>query len=233
MKSNILKIVIALIFLILFNVLFFVLGGTERTTNEWICYAFIHVAYICLLATPVLCRKEEGEGVLSATLYMQAITYFFAELVVGLGLMWYCIQNGIESPTWPAIIQSVMLAVFLVMQLMQTTANEATHESLAKQRQERIYIRSLAENLRDAMHQVKDPAIKKQMANCYESLNNSSLESFPVAMDAEIELENAVNALCAGVEQGNDNLTALIEKVQTGIRHRNQAIRMARSQYPK
>jgi len=147
--------------------------------------------------------------------------------------MWYCNQNGIESPTWPAIIQSVMLAVFLVMQLMQTTANEATHESLAKQRQERIYIRSLAENLRDAMHQVKDPAIKKQMANCYESLNNSSLESFPVAMDAEIELENAVNALCAGVEQGNDNLTALIEKVQTGIRHRNQAIRMARSQYPK
>ena len=67
------------------------------------------------------------------------------------------------------------------------------------------------------------------MANCYESLNGSSLESFPEAIDAELELENAVNTLCSFIEQGDTSqLSGQIQKVQVAMKHRNQAIRMAR-----
>lgn len=59
MKSNILKLVIGLIFLIVFNVLFFLLGGTERSDTEWVCYGFIHAAYLCLLVTPLFCNAEK------------------------------------------------------------------------------------------------------------------------------------------------------------------------------
>lgn len=108
-------------------------------------------------------------------------------------------------------------------------ANDATKASLAKQRQERVYIRSLAEDLKEAMRQVNDPTLRKQMANCYESLSSSSIESFPEAMDAELELENAVNTLCSFVEQGNqEQLESQIKTVQTAIKHRTKAIRMAR-----
>lgn len=225
MKANILKVIIGLIFLIVFNVLFFLLGGTERSTTEWICYGFIHVAYLCLLVTPLFCNAGKGETVLSASLYLRALFYFFTELVVGIGFLWY----NAESPTWPAIVQSVLLMAFLILQLMIVLANDATKASLAKQRQERVYIRSLAENLKEAMRQVNDPTLRKQMANCYESLNGSSLESFPEAIDAELELENAVNTLCSFVEQADmSQLGSQIQKVQVAMKHRNQAIRMAR-----
>lgn len=225
MKANILKVIIGLIFLIVFNVLFFLLGGTERSTTEWICYGFIHAAYLCLLATPLLCNAGKGETVLSASLYLRALFYFFTELVVGIGFLLY----NAESPTLSTIVQSVLLMAFLILQLMSVLANDATKASLAKQRQERVYIRSLAENLKEAMHQVNDPSLRKQIANCYESLNSSSLESFPEAIDAELELENAVNTLCSYVEQGcMSQLGSQIQKVQVAMKHRNQAIRMAR-----
>lgn len=225
MKANILKVIIGLIFLIVFNVLFFLLGGTERSTTEWICYGFIHAAYLCLLCTPLLCNAGKGETVLSASLYLRALFYFFTELVIGIGFMWY----NAESPTWPTIVQSVLLMTFLILQLMSVLANDATKASLAKQRQERVYIRSLAEKLKEAMRQVNDPTIRKQIATCYESLSSSSLESFPEAIDAELELENAVNTLCSFVEQGDTSLLGQqIQDVQMALKHRNQAIRMAR-----
>lgn len=225
MKSNILKVFIGLIFLILFNVLFFLLGGTERTTTEWICYGFIHAAYLCVLITPLFCNAGKGETVLSASLYLRALFYFFTELVIGIAFIWY----GPESHIWPAIIQGGLLAIFLVLQLMSVLANDATKASLAKQRQERVYIRSLSENLKEALRQVNNPTLRKQLSNCYESLSSSSLESFPEAIDAELELENAVNTLCSSVEQSDTSqLEQQIQKIQVAIKHRNQAIRMAR-----
>ena len=225
MKANILKVIIGLVFLVLFNVLFFLLGGTERTTTEWICYGFIHVAYLCLLSTPLLCNAGKGETVLSASLYLRALFFFFTELVIGIVFLW---ANPV-SYTWATIIQGILLAIFLVLQLMSVLANDATKASLAKQRQERIYVRSLAENVKDAMRQVSDPALRKQMAACYESLNSTSIESFPEAASAEIELEDAVNTLCnAVVANDTAQLSQLIQNVQVALRHRNQAIRMAR-----
>ena len=228
MKANIIKIVIGLIFLIVFNVLLFLLGVTERSDTEWVCYGFINVSYLCLLVTPLFCNAGKGETVLSASLYLRALFYFFTELVIGLGFIWYNAYNPI-SIVWPVIIQGILLAVFLILQLMSVLANDATKASLSKQRQERVYIRSLAENLKEAMRQVNDSTLRKQIANCYESLNSSSLESFPETIDAELELENAVNTLCSYVEQGDmSQLGSQIQKVQVAMKHRNQAIRMAR-----
>lgn len=228
MKANIIKVFIGLIFLIVFNMLFFLLGGTERSDTEWVCYGFIHVAYLCLLVTPLFCNAGKGDTILSASLYLRALFYFFTELAIGLGFIWYIAYYPIPL-TWPAIIQGILLAVFLILQLMSVLANDATKASLAKQRQERVYIRSLAENLKEAMRQVNDPTLRKQMANCYESICSSSLESFPEAIDAELEIENAVNTLCSFVEQGyTSQLQQQIQKVQLAMKHRNQAIRMAR-----
>ena len=228
MKANILKIVIGLIFLIVFNVCFFLLGGTERTDTEWVCYGFIHAAYLCLLVTPLLCNSGKGEAILSASLYLRALFYFFTELAIGLGFIAYNAYNPIPI-VWPVILQGILLSVFLILQFMSVLTNDATKASLAKQRQERVYIRSLAENLKEAMRQVNDPTLRKQISNCYESLSSSSLESFPEAIDAELELENAVNTLCSFVEQGDTrDISEQIQKVQVAMKHRNQAIRIAR-----
>ena len=63
MKSSIIKIIISLAFLALFNALFFLLGGTKHTDIEWVSYGFIHVAYLMVLLTPLFCLgNPQGVG---------------------------------------------------------------------------------------------------------------------------------------------------------------------------
>ena len=63
-KKQVLWILLDLVFFIIFNVVFFVAGGTEHKASVWISYAFIHVAYIMLVITPLLVRKTTNKAVL-------------------------------------------------------------------------------------------------------------------------------------------------------------------------
>lgn len=225
MKSIVLKTIIGLVFLILFNVSFFLLGGTEHNLSVWISYGFIHVAYLFLLMTPLLTRADRGEAILSGSIYLRTLSYFFMELIVGLIFIFV----HPESITWPVVIQGVMFAFFLVFLLMSMLANDATRESLSKQRRESLYIRSLAESVRSDALTIQDSTLRKQLMNCYESLNSSPVESFPQAMEAELELENTVLTLHSYVTEGNDaQISQQVSLVNNALRRRNHAINSAR-----
>lgn len=225
MKTTILKIVIGLIFLIAFNVLFFLIGGTIHPASVWISYASIHLAYICLLITPLLCKTGKGETVLVASLWLRAVFYFFLAIAVGL----FFIITKPLSPIWPAITQTALFVFFMIMQLMSVMANGATQSSLAKQRHESFYIRNMANNIRAALHNVSEPSLRKQTASLLESLNCSPIESFPQVASIEMELENSVNYLCSIMEQADSNIIKeQIKQTQNILRRRNQAVSMAR-----
>lgn len=225
MKGNVLKIIIALIFLMLFNVLFFVLGGTEQSQVNWICYGFIHIAYLCLLTTPLFCNYRKGMVVLSASLYLRALFYFFTELVIGL----LFIVIALEDFTWPLIIQGVLLAVFLILQLMSALANDATNASVQKQHQESAFIQTMIQRVKTSMREITDMEIRRLVERCYDALNNSSIQSFPEAQEAELNLRNAVEMLCTAIEDNDkDQIEKKVKRVLNAIQDRNIVIRQCR-----
>ena len=59
-KKTGLWIALDLIFVIVFNVVFFTLLGGEHPASVWVAYAFIHIAYIMVVVTPFLTRKERS-----------------------------------------------------------------------------------------------------------------------------------------------------------------------------
>ena len=226
MKSNILKVIIGLIFLVLFNGLFFYLGGTEHTEVNWICYGFIHASYLCILLTPLFCKSGKGLEVLSYSLYLRALFYFFTELVIGI----VCIAIAPESPTWPLIIQGVLLAIFLVLQIMSVLANDATIQTVQKQKDESIYIRSLSQRIRTSMRNISDINIKKQVERCYDAVNNSSLQSYPEAEETELSLRNAVEILCMAIDNGDyQDIDKKAKEVIYAIQDRNAIIKKCRT----
>ena len=225
MKSSLLKVTIALVFLVLFNALFFLLGGTEQSSVNWVCYGFIHAAYICLMATPLLCSSGKGLTVLSATLYLRGLFYFFTELVIGV----VCIVIAPQSMMWPLVIQSLLLAVFVMLQLMSVLANDATRASIQKQRTESLFIRTLAEQVRLRMREMDDMDMRKEVERCYEALSNCPIESFPEAQEAELSLRNAVEILCSAIEDdGKEQIKKKAKRVMNLIQDRNAVIRRCR-----
>lgn len=225
MKTNILKIIIALIFLVLFNALFFLLGGTDQSAASWISYGFITTAYLLLLTTPLFAPKTNGLSVLTISLYPRAVSYFIIELIVGSIL----IAFQLENITWPLIIQSIGLAIFLVLQLRSMIANYNTEASIRKQRMESAYVKTLAMQVKSALRNMGDNPFRNSVIRCYEALNNCSVETFPEAQDAELSLRNAVEMLCNAIDDNDNNqIEAKARRVLNAIQTRNDIIKQCR-----
>lgn len=225
MKKTIFKVLVGLVFLVAFNVLFFLLGGTERTTTEWISYGFIHFAYLCILLTPLFCKNKTGRAVLNASLYLRALIYFFIALIAGIVF----IAWNPEEILWPTIIQAVIAATFLIMQLMSVTANEVTDESLARQSKEKVYIQELASNMREAMQSAQEPESRKKLRSVYELLNSASTGSCPEAEEIELQLAADVNALCMNAQSFSlSQIDNSILAIKETLRKRNAIINKSR-----
>lgn len=85
MRRNILWFVIDALFIIAFNVCFFILtaGAEQLPPSVWISYAFIHVAYLVLLCTPLMVRGGNRAAVdYRRPLYVGTWTYFVVAFLV-------------------------------------------------------------------------------------------------------------------------------------------------------
>ena len=61
-RKNTMWSILYLIFLVVFNFIFYTLGGINRPASVWISYFFIHFAYLFLLGYSVFCKKRERNG---------------------------------------------------------------------------------------------------------------------------------------------------------------------------
>lgn len=225
MKDRILRIFASLIFLVLFNALFFTIGGTEHTAGTWVSYGFIHLAYLCILAVPLYAKYGRGMTVLTYSMYVKPITYFLVELVVGLIIM----ACSVENPKWPAIIQGVLFALFVLYQVILQITNNSTAASMKKQKEESIFIRTLGDRIKFTLPEITDPEARKHVVRCYDAVNNSSLESFPEAQMAELDMRNAVEMLCSAVDsQNSEQIIIASKKVIRAVQERSAVIKRCR-----
>ena len=122
MGTTIIKGILGSLFLIFFNLLFFILCGTDNNSSTWISYGFIHVAYLFVLITPLFNKENKGKAVLSMTLYTISLFYFFIELLAG--IVFICLEP--EDTKWTWVVHLVILALFLLVFLSSYLANTAT-----------------------------------------------------------------------------------------------------------
>jgi hypothetical protein len=68
---------------VLFNIVFFLLGGIEHNVSVWLSYGFIHFAYLMLLLTSKLIPDGKNSAVLGNPLYAISTVYFLVEFLIG------------------------------------------------------------------------------------------------------------------------------------------------------
>jgi len=83
-KANSFLTILELIFLVIFNVLFFVLGGFIHNAIVWTSYVLIHFSYIMLLLIPRLIHKGKSSSVFGFSLYIISVIYFLVEFFIGI-----------------------------------------------------------------------------------------------------------------------------------------------------
>ena len=87
MKRGIVWFLLDAIFLIVFNICFFLIiaGADELPSSVWVSYAFIHISYILLLCTPLMVRQgNKAMTDYRRPLFLGTWTYFIAVLIVNI-----------------------------------------------------------------------------------------------------------------------------------------------------
>ncbi len=216
MKKTILHILLDLVFLAVFNVLFFVVGGTEHIASIWISYGFMHFAYFMVLATVLLIRKSKSKAVFGFSLYSISSVYFFLEFIIGL----FFISKINESYKVALSVQVILAGLYAVILLANLIANEHTADSLEKQSTEAHYIKEASSRLKLLVGKSADKDINKKLEKLYDLMHSSSSSSAPSVNEIEhkiresiMDLENAVKATdTAVITEKVDALCVLIEE---------------------
>lgn len=132
------KLILALIFPLVFNFLFFFLSDVKAiTTTQWLSYAFLHVAYLTLFLPALLNKNVNSEKTLSWTLAGTATTYFIIELVVAFVFLFLLKTDTyyVSALILQVILFAMAIAIILVVYLVNNNTKQHLDEQAAMRRQ--------------------------------------------------------------------------------------------------
>jgi len=187
MKNKIAFIVICSVFIVVFNMSFFLLKSSEVYGATWISYGFIHLAYIGVLLTQFLDEKHE-EVSLSLSSHLVSIVYFILELITGII---FIIVNPLGFKA-ALIIQLVLFGLYLILLLTNAITNSKTIDSLEDTKYDRDYVKGVTSIIDAIKLTIKDEQALKLLDRLYDVIHGSQIKTSPKAMIIETEIEHKI-----------------------------------------
>lgn len=222
MKKTVLWILLDLVFLIVFNTVFFVSGGTSHSASVWIAYGFIHFSYLMVLATPFLIRESSISAIFGFSIYSISSTYFLVEFVVGV----FFILMKQESYKTSLIVQIVIAGLYAVILLSHLLSNEHTADSVGRHEADVSYIKDAASKVRLLVGKMSDKKVNKEIEKVYDALHGSPTKSSYAVKEIEVSIMDKIEELESAVTSQN------IQRVQSAssslislVKERNQKLR--------
>jgi len=221
-KINILWAILNLIFLIVFNVLFFVLGGTKHNVSVWMSFGFIHFAYFMLLLTPKLIRKGKNPVVFGYSLYSISATYFLVEFIIGI----IFILISPESYKAALSVQFCIAGLYGVILISYMIANEHTANAEEKRQPQIAYVKDASVKLKGLLERIRDKETKKSIERAYDAIYSSPVKSHPNLTQIESHILQSVNELESAITTGNqEKVISIANSLLSSINERNDILK--------
>jgi hypothetical protein len=221
-KTNVLWIILDSIFLIIFNSIFFVVGGTNHNLSVWISYGFIHFAYFMILLTPALIRKSKSSAVFGFSLYSISAVYFFIELVTGIVF----ILLPPEKNTAAFLVQLCIAGIYGIILVSNLIANEHTADAEEKRQIQIAYVKDFSAKLKSLLDRVSDKEVKKKIEKVYDTIYSSPVKSHPDLAQMENKILQSVDELENEISAGNkEKIVSLTDALLSAVNERNMRLR--------
>jgi len=217
-KMSLLWIILDLIFLVVFNAVFFILGGFEHPASVWISYWFIHFAYAMVLLSTVLTRRGKSSAVFGMSILSISITYFFVALVAGAVF----ILISPESAKAAVIVQLCITGFYGFFLVSNLIANERTGDAEEKRQYELQYVRTASARLKVLMDNINDKEAKSKVEKVYAAICSSPVKSHPELAQIEIRILHSINELEVEAATGDNGKIILIaNSLLSAVNERN------------
>ena len=148
MKKRVLIIILLSLFLVLFNVMFFLLGGhTGANASGWISYGAIHLSYLLMVFSPLIVRGLKSDKIFGIPLTAVSMVYFCIEFIVGLVFILF------NPEGWKAafLIQLILFVIYAALALIVLIAGAAAEEGEKEKIATGAFVNKAGELIADAV----------------------------------------------------------------------------------
>lgn len=211
------------VFLIIFNIIFFVLGGGDRSVSTWISYVFIHLAYFMLIATPYMNPNSRNTVVLGLSLYAVSATYFLIELIVGTAF----ILASPEGYKMALIVQLCVFGLYAVVLISNMVANEHTIEAQGNRQHQIDYIKNATAEMSLIVDSISDRNTKKKVEKVLDAITSSPAKSYPNLSPLESQIWGAIINLKNAVAENREEIIIVqAETLLATVNERSRQLRL-------
>mgnify|MGYP006956030846 CR=1 FL=1 len=218
MKKTVPQIILDLVFLLVFNAVFFILGGTEHSVSVWLSYGFIHFAYLMVLITPILTRKSGGTTVVGFSICAISSIYFLVEFIIGLVFV-FRTNASVEITL---VVQIIITGLYAVVLLSSLLVNERTVNATETQENEVAYIKAAASRIQLLMLKAPNRDARKSVERVYDVIHTSPTRSSPLVYPIEMQIENLITKLEEAVKANKSaDVITLSSEIISLIEERN------------
>ena len=110
-KTKLFATLSSLIFLIAFNAVFFIVGGTDHPVSVWLAYGMVHLSYLLLIATPLFGSRDKNAFETSAPVGILSGAHFALEFVIAL-IVFLVAPDGYK---FVLVLYIILLAIYLAL----------------------------------------------------------------------------------------------------------------------
>lgn len=223
-KKTVLWIILDLIFLAVFNTVFFVMTGLQHPASVWISYGFIHFAYLMVIVTPFLIRKSSSAAVFGFSLYSISSAYFLIEFITG--IIFVILKS--ESYKVALVVQIVIAGIYGVLLISHLIANESTADSIERHEDEVAYIKTATSRIKALIGKAKDKKANKEIERAYDLLHSSPTKSTSTVRYLESTVMGQIADLEDAVQAGKtDLIIATAGEIISTMEERNRKLRLS------
>lgn len=219
MKSNIYKIILGILFPVLFVTFFLMFAGTDHGVTCWVGLGFVLFSYCFMMFAPLLTPVSKSTHLFSVTGSSLTSIYFVINLIVGIVFMIW----DFEQWKYAVVVEVLLLTVFLVLFLPVLISDETTANKENAQKQDIYAIKTLVTKVKIISGKTTDLEKKKQILKLYDEINscpstsNSAVKSIDESIGIGLEkLEIAV------FENNNEDFDELIVELMTLTKERKE-----------
>jgi len=221
-KTTVLWIILDLIFLIIFNAVFFLIGGVNHNLSVWLSYGFIHFAYFMLLFTPLLIRGGKSAAVFGFSLYSISSVYFLVEFAIGIVF----VLISPESYKIALLVQLCLAGLFGIILISNMIANEHTADNEKKRQCQIEYVKKASTKIKVILDRINDKEERKKVEMVYDAINSSPVKSHPNMEEMESRILILINELDDAVSKINKkNTISLADTLLSAVNERNICLR--------
>ena len=217
-SKQIMRTVVYIGYIIIYNLIFFMKGGMDSSTAGWIAYGFVWLALLISYIAPLYCKnyKRIPENLVTNYTFSwiySAVTIVFNAIVILL---------KIKSVPLTLILNLIFVVLYMQQLFYSLRVNYEVETNLERTDAERQFVRDVSKKLQMCRQMTDDAALKKEIEKAYDAVRSCPLKSNDMAMNYEIKIIGLTDTLESKMDNNqNQEVPGIVQDILSNVKKRN------------